>query len=114
MKNIKLIPFFLTIVAALFFLYFKENQNASIAQKLKKIPQDECQCLDFFFRSQFSAFGYCLFGNKPMAVIGYYDPFVEVDGIDGMLDRMFCTFNPVNLRMYRGWSYGININISSL
>ena len=38
-----------------------------------------------------------------MAVIGYYDPFVEIDGIDGMFDRMFCTFDPVNLRMYRGW-----------
>jgi len=104
MKNTKLIPVFLTVVAVIFFLFFREDQNASIARKLKKIPQDECQYLDFFFRSQFSAFGYCLFGNKPIAVLGYYDPFVEVGGgIDGMLDHVFCIFNPVNLKMYRGW-----------
>lgn len=122
MKKTKLALFFLITIAVLLFFYtkndsrigflpilesflvfFKKDRNASIAQKLKNIPEDEYQCLDFFFRSNFNTLGYCLFGTKPMAVLGYYDPLVGANNVDEMIDHIFCAFNSRNLRVYRGW-----------
>lgn len=92
-----------TIITSLFFVYFEKDRSGSIAKKLKTIPQEECQYLDFFFRAHFNVLGYCLFGNKPIAIMGYSDIFAEVDDIYGALDRIFCTFHPMNLKMSRGW-----------
>lgn len=103
MKKIKLILLSLTIATTLIFICVNECQNASIAQKLKNIPQDDRQYLDHFFRFEFSSLGYSLFGNKPVAVLGYCDPLAEIKTIDDMFDRVFCTFDPINLGKYRGW-----------
>lgn len=87
----------------LIFLYFRENRHQSIAQKLKNIPSEEQECLEFFFRSHFNCLGYALFGDKPMAVMGYNEPKSEVIDIYDMLDRSFGVFDPYNLKAYRGW-----------
>lgn len=103
MKKTKLIILFLSIATTLLLFFFKENRNASIAKKLKTISQDEYQCLDYFFRSELNCLGYSLFGNKPIAVMGYHEPLTEINSVDKMLNRIFCTFHPENLKMYRGW-----------
>ncbi len=103
MKKTKLFLFSLIVLAALVFFYFSENRHRSIALRLKQIPQDEYQCLDVFFRTYIDDLGYCLFGNKPMAVFGYRDPLVQVKEVDAMFDRFYFTFGPINLNRYRGW-----------
>jgi hypothetical protein len=103
MKKIKQISSCLVVVAMLLFLSFQKNQSTSIAQKLKNIPQEERVCLDFLFRSHFSTVGYCLFGSKPMAVIGYDDPLEEINDVNDLLDDGYGSFHSDNLKIYRGW-----------
>jgi hypothetical protein len=103
MKKIKSISSCLVIVVMLLFLSFQKNQNASVAQKLKNIPQEERLCLDFLFRSHFSTLGYCLFGSKPIAVIGYDDPLEEINDVNDLLDDGYSSFHSDNLKIYRGW-----------
>ena len=71
--------FVLVFFACLFFALqktFETRRPNDVAKVLKSIPPEERENLEFFIRFLFqrSQFGYVLFGAKPMAFEGYFEP----------------------------------------
>ncbi len=74
---------------------------------LDKIPKPDRQGLELFFRSCLGSdsFGYTLFGNKPMAVMGYCDILPRMSDVDQALEYISYAFQYENLIKIRGWEY---------
>ena len=87
----------------LIFICHNGHQKASVAYNLKNISEEERHHLEYFLRSEFSYLGYSLFGNKPMAVLGFYDPIAKINNCHEMLAHIYCVFDQSNLSNYRGW-----------
>lgn len=60
-----------SIIGALYFIFFHKNYTS-----IRSIPAQDRQRIELFFRFlvQEDCVGHTLFGNKPMSVIGIFDP----------------------------------------
>lgn len=74
-RSVLVLVFFACLVFALQ-KTFVTKRPSDIAKLLKSIPSEDRENLDFFVRFLFqrSQFGYVLFGTKPMAFEGYFEP----------------------------------------
>ncbi len=97
------LTFWLAMLLGIVLFFWREPH--SVSHQLTNMPQDEHECLEFFFRSAiaFDSFGYCLFGDKPLSVLVYCkedskknDPFLS-------RNSRFSYFHPFNKKIIQGW-----------
>jgi len=92
------------LVMPLFFFIVSQSQY-SVRKNLQKIPAEERDCLEWFLRRAVAGdtLGYVLFGEKPIAVIGFCDPQVQLHWIEDWIDHIPRSLYADNLKMLRGW-----------
>ena len=96
----KLILCLLVVISCSLIIFFTSNSAA--IRKLNAISRDERKCLELFFRAAFAndGLGYTIFGEKPMTVVGFFDPLASEKR--SQIDCSFSFLNPENLRIKKG------------
>lgn len=107
--------FLLAILASFFLCCMKthaarELQSVNVKKALSKIPKEDRDNLEFFFRYYLSQlFGYVIFGDKPMVfathsefkipATDYYNCYPATEILEGMSHSL----HPIVLKIKKGW-----------